>query len=34
MNDQQTPYESPTVEEISGGEYPISTAAGQSIEVR
>jgi hypothetical protein len=30
MNDQQTPYEAPSVEEIAGGEYPISTAAGQS----
>ena len=30
MNDHQKPYEAPSVEEISGGEYPISTAAGQS----
>jgi hypothetical protein len=25
------PYEAPSVEEIGSGEYPISTAAGQSI---
>jgi hypothetical protein len=30
VSDQQTPYEAPSVEEIGGGEYPISTAAGQS----
>lgn len=30
MNDKQTPYEAPSVEEISGDGYPISTAAGQS----
>jgi hypothetical protein len=25
------PYEAPSVEEIGSGEYPISTAAGQSL---
>jgi hypothetical protein len=30
VNDQQSPYEAPDVEEIAGDEYPISTAAGQS----
>jgi hypothetical protein len=31
MSDMQAPYESPSVEEIGDGDYPISTAAGQSI---
>lgn len=30
MSDQSNPYESPSVEEIDNGGYPISTAAGQS----
>lgn len=30
MSDQQTPYEPPSVEEIDGDGYPITTAAGIS----
>ena len=30
MSGEQTPYEAPTVEEIDNGDYPISTAAGQT----
>jgi hypothetical protein len=30
MTDKQTPYEAPSVEEISSDGYPIGTAAGQS----
>ena len=30
MSDEQTSYEAPSVEEIAGGDYPISTAAGNS----
>jgi hypothetical protein len=30
MSQEQRPYESPSVEEIGDGDYPISTAAGLS----
>lgn len=30
MSEQKNPYEAPAVEEIAGGDYPISTAAGNS----
>jgi hypothetical protein len=30
--DQSTPYEAPSVEEIDTGGYPISTAAGASVQ--
>jgi hypothetical protein len=32
MSDERIPYEAPSVEEIAGDGYPISTAAGQSIQ--
>jgi len=32
-DDQSTPYEAPSVEEIDTGGYPISTAAGNSLQV-
>lgn len=28
--EEQTPYEAPSVEDLSDGSYPISTVAGQS----
>ncbi len=31
-DDQSTPYEAPSVEEIDTGGYPISTAAGTSLQ--
>ncbi len=31
VSDEQTPYEAPSVEEISSDGYPISTAAGNSL---
>lgn len=34
MSDEKsTPYEAPSVEEIDTGGYPISTAAGTSLQV-
>ena len=32
-DDQSTPYEAPSVEEIDTGGYPISTAAGTSLQL-